>query len=166
MNAAAGAAVPTAPKTIGRWLLASKCARTSFWPGFGPSVQLVVARPLASVATAAALTEPPPKSTVKFTLTPATGRPKPSSTPTTRAPGKRTPGVPSCPAPLTYRRLLWLHCSLNVSCRLLTPSAHESVTATSPAVMCVSGGNLSLQSVIADWSCPPLTLQVISPSLQ
>src|SRR5688572_22717532 len=63
-------------------------ARTALLPALFPSVSVVSASPLASVATDAFDTVPLPSVTVKVTTVPATGRPWSSTTRTVNAVGR------------------------------------------------------------------------------
>ena len=74
----------------------------SVWaPAASPSVQVVLARPAASVAAVAGSADPCPSAAEKVTVAPATGEPPASSTRTTTASASALPAIPSCPPPDT-----------------------------------------------------------------
>ena len=77
----------------------------SVWtPGASPSVHVVLARPAASVSTAAGSADPCPSAGEKVTVAPATGEPPASSARTTTASASVPPAIPSCPSPDTTTR--------------------------------------------------------------
>ena len=80
-------------------------AATVFAPGAEPNVNVLLARPLASVVTVAADSAPPPAVTEKETAAPANGAPFWSLTSTTNGADKTAPTDAACPSPETFAKL-------------------------------------------------------------